>query len=441
MRHTVPSSRGSTADTRQCGTSLAICALILSVTILAGCRGAAQTDIIQREMRQQEDEIYVMQDYVTQYQQMLCNARRENAWLRRQLAERQSVVPSTPPKEKAKGPPPWKPERAEGPAIEVPKSLAPPKTRPAEPEVPPLETTSQADQPAGATIFDDASPAADNELQFRVTSAEEPALEFRSQPAPGLAAVLPGRVGPPQHVWLDGEVIPGEGGDGARLLVDVEPLSADGGPATFRGALSLMVLDPHSEQDARCLARWDFPADKLRQEAEQVADGRAMRFRLQLPPEAAVGWPVELWARLVDDEAGKVLAHVGIDLNQPAHFSSIRQAASAGQHFADEAADNALAATRTIAQRPGWSEWKTAGPGESNLLAERTGRAEGQWRTAAEPPPAAALGLPSPATVTPAAAQSIAQAGAGDDRYAVPSEASGAAGRTMAAVPHWSPTR
>jgi hypothetical protein len=395
---------------------LAFCGLILLAAILTGCRGGAQTDIVQREMRQQEDKIYAMEDYLAQYQQLLCDVRRENAQLRRQLAERQSA-PSTAP-DKKNEPAPWTPERSEGPAISPPKSpssTAPkiepdaPSFEPAGPEVPPLDT-SQNDSSPDAVDRDGIDSAASREPQLLVAFAEEPSVEMPV-------------AGPPQHLWIDGEVVPGDDESGTRLLVDVEPLAAGGGPATFAGTLSLMVLDPDGQQGARSLARWDFSGEDLQRAADETTGGRAMRFRLQLPADAAIERPVELWARLLDDESGKLLAHVEIDFGHPGHFSSVRQSPTDRQLAVQASVHTVVESLPTLDQRPGWSQWQTARPGESNLLAERTGRAEGQWQAAAEPPPTAALG--SPSAVLPAAAE----------------EASAPPVHAELAPPRWSPTR
>ena len=55
--------------------------------LLIGCQSNAQQDLIARELRMQEDQIYAMEDYLTQYQQLLCDVRAENAALRRKLAD------------------------------------------------------------------------------------------------------------------------------------------------------------------------------------------------------------------------------------------------------------------------------------------------------------------------------------------------------------------
>ena len=43
----------------------------LAVLWLAGCQSGVERDIVQRELRQQEDQIYAMEDYLAEYQQLL----------------------------------------------------------------------------------------------------------------------------------------------------------------------------------------------------------------------------------------------------------------------------------------------------------------------------------------------------------------------------------
>ncbi len=394
-------------------------------------------------MREQEDKIYALEDYLAQYQQLLCDARQENSQLRRQLAKRKASASPTPAE--TTGPKPWSPDREDGPSIgpvgppEIePLESAPIEVEPTGPEVPPLDATSLR-----------AVDVPNDEGQLRdVTSITMPPKTVGLSSAAGLPAAdakdprdedeprglmiwaddpMPG---PPSHVWLNGEAFPGYDGSGPRLLVDVEPL-AGGGPAIFGGPLSLMILDPEGPPGRRSLARWDFSADEVQHAAERVANGRALRFRLQLPDDLPSERPLELWVRLVDGEAGKLLAHVGIDLEDRSRFSSIRPPAPA-RRVADATHDRELAESRAQAERPGWSQWQTARPGESNLLAERTGRAEGSWQAAATPPPATALGLPMPAVV-PATAEIEQPSQPSDDRYATD--------QAVVVPPSWSPTR
>ena len=54
---------------------------------LPAAKATPQYDLVARELRMQEDQLYAMEDYLDQYQQLVCKYRSENAALRRQLAE------------------------------------------------------------------------------------------------------------------------------------------------------------------------------------------------------------------------------------------------------------------------------------------------------------------------------------------------------------------
>src|SRR4051794_12383632 len=59
-------------------------AALLAVCV-AGCQSNAERDLVARDRRMQEDQMWAMQDYLQQYQQLICRFRSENASLRRQL--------------------------------------------------------------------------------------------------------------------------------------------------------------------------------------------------------------------------------------------------------------------------------------------------------------------------------------------------------------------
>ena len=116
--------------------------------LVAGCQSNVQHDLIAREMRMQEDQIYAMEDYLGQYQQLICKYRAENAALRRQLAEVEdtdATLPTRPSPPARNGTPP----AIKGPEIEVPATPPANGTRPQPqidvPEVPPLEETTSSD--------------------------------------------------------------------------------------------------------------------------------------------------------------------------------------------------------------------------------------------------------------------------------------------------------
>ena len=42
--------------------------VLVALALVPGCRSATQTDLVEREMRQQEDQIYALQDYLADYE-------------------------------------------------------------------------------------------------------------------------------------------------------------------------------------------------------------------------------------------------------------------------------------------------------------------------------------------------------------------------------------
>jgi hypothetical protein len=110
---------------------------------LSGCQSGAQSDLIARELRMQEDKIYAQQDYLDQYQQLICKYRAENIALKRMLADHN---PGEAPRHR--DPTTGEPASARGRAAptEAPAIPPLPPTRPSEPadlQIPPLDATKR----------------------------------------------------------------------------------------------------------------------------------------------------------------------------------------------------------------------------------------------------------------------------------------------------------
>jgi len=200
---------------------------------------------------------------------------------------------------------------------------------------------------------------------------------------------------PFQHVLVHGDVLPDDGQSGPRLLVDVEPLGASGGPAEFAGELSLMILDTTGDKP-RGIARWDFSPDQL---AELLGEdpGPTMEFPLQLPADTPTDQPLEIWARLVPAGGEKSLAHAELHLDHPGQFSSVRpqpvvlQEETARQVAEEEPANeiaNEIVESESVALPAGdWNGWQVARPDHSGDKSSSRHPADSQWRKATQPIP------------------------------------------------------
>lgn len=357
---------------------------------MVGCHGGAQTDIVEREMRWQEDQIYAMEDYLEQYQDLLCEYRAENAALKRQIAwgrQIQRRPTTTRDREESTQ------RRTRG---QTPRdNLRQPKVPSLDETMPGLETPPPG---AGARQPVENGP----NLKFRSgrrrtpgvrrTMLEEP-TEPTDRVVPDAEPIETADPEPPaslRHVVLQGDVLPDDGQSGPRLLVDVQPLAASGRPAAFEGELSLMVLDATDGQP-RGIARWDFSPEDLAGLIDQEA-GAPMEFPLQLPAETPTDRPIQLWVRLVPDGGEKVLAHCDLDLQQAGQFASegprpfVAEQAVAVADGEPHGQRLATSDQRNMSLGE-WDGWKVARPGHPVKVAARDGLIDSEWRKATQPIP------------------------------------------------------
>jgi len=328
----------------------------------AGCQTGAQQDLVARELRMQEDQIYAMEDYLSQYQQLVCKYRSENAALRRRLADdyydgQEAPEPRTTP-----------PPDRDGPALGEPPAQ---QNRLDLPDVPPLEGGAEHD-------------VDDVELDFKPSLiAQVSSVEPIDEPAsgePASAGGLPVAPAPaaaaPHQVSLHGEVVANESGGGPRLAVDVEPLDTAGRGIPFNGELSLMLLARQPDGGEQSLARWDYGPDDVASALDSEAGRHVMRFYLELPPDTPIADNSQIWVRLVPPGRDKVLAHAPIQLDRPGQFAS---------HVEEP---TATPIPVSIAANLIESEWTIARPGQPANLPKKDDDPSGGWRTSSEPIPA-----------------------------------------------------
>lgn len=427
--------------------SVRIAALVL-VGACAGCQSNSDRDLIARDRRMQENQIYALQDYVKQYQQLVCQYRAENASLRSQLAEGSAVVEAA-PAERSPMPPAGISAPAKSapefqtpipPAVKEPASpppaAAPPATTPeSTPKndsllVPPLKSTRSGRTPRYRDQSSNSGSSVNASTNLLLASYDQ---STGTSPTAETAAKTDW---PPTNNQVSrgdsikrasanskfaarifGEVVANESG-GPRLMVDVVPSAASGGTESFEGKLSLMLLAEGANGRKRNLGRWDFTRDDVHAARNKGENEQALRFFIELPANISVNGETQLWARLMPLEGGKSLVHAAIDLSGPGAFSSV---AAAARHESKVEAEPPIQTTSSeevapktsvgedavatagyetdlpqeqesfdsVATALNESSWSIATPGKpANLPVEASNAAgHGGWRLSSEPMP------------------------------------------------------
>jgi hypothetical protein len=338
--------------------------------LFAGCQSGGQYDQAARELRMQEDELYALENYLEEYQRLVCKYRTENAALKRQLAAN-GVSPATSAPRTMNGAQPT----PAGPDVDVapPTNGTPPVID--EPDVPPLEGTSSHDYDPNivraAHVDDMTSPDVSD-------------------------------------VWLHGEIVANEEGGGPRMVVEVDPLDAESRGVKFDGALSLMLMAPDDQGGKVNVARWDYRPSEVRAAVDPSGGSETIRFHLELPADTAATDARELWVRLLPRRGGKLLAHTEIDLLQPSLFSSKADVVPGDvlttSGYADDAPVVAAVYEDVSDDEPAIEEtsltdvtpvsgemfdggWTIARPGHPAGLPKSDEDDSSEWRASLEPPP------------------------------------------------------
>lgn len=304
--------------------------VLLLVATSVGCRNnAAQRDAYIRELRMQEDQIYELQDYMNEYQQLLCEQRKENARLRAQLAGDKRPPESADDRDETDDngrsllDRPRLERRGPGDTEELPDIDFGEPTMPevdlGEP-VPggELEELPGA-EPDNADALDDLSQATGRH------SAELASASYDPRGGEVRSAVFAPPIQPTQPATscaIYAEQMPLEPGasddsTSIGLMAIVEPLTADGSAGYFVGEVSLMLVDPLASDEDWEISRWDYTPEEVEQ-AWRDNSRRVLDLPLAAPSTTPLGRPLELWVRLVPaDEDRKVLCSTAVTLADP----------------------------------------------------------------------------------------------------------------------------
>jgi hypothetical protein len=271
--------------------ALALCALIAVV----GCKSHANSELLERELRKQEDCIYHLEGELDSMDAMLESARRENMALKKEMSSGDkgasgggSLTPSV-----------TIPPSISAPSISVP-SISPPSPTPARPRT----TVPRGDPVEEAPKFEspDAEPTLPDPNEppplFKPTGATsiEPSLDGDPKKITRLALnrQLTGGWNPDHHHGDEGIFVAFEPRDAANKLVEAT------------GDISIVVLDPMQTGAAARVGRWDFTSDEAAMHFSKRPLGRGLQFELPWPSAPPANRELRLFVRLTTPDGRKI---------------------------------------------------------------------------------------------------------------------------------------
>ncbi len=318
---------------------------------MAGCRTARdnQVDILERELRTQEDYIYELEDYVVEYSEKLRQCRcSQPMTVVSKSSQPKSVVKKSKAADADMGR--SQPLRVDEEPLFEPGDEMPdqrPRTRrtsprDTQPPVTPTDETSPEDfdvpdlqigepvsrresdsrvQAAAYTKSDDfvatedellmiPQPLADDGSVFPPIDAEPPLEDDMVEMAEHRAPVRAKALRAPERAVVT-HLFRNEPGDEspASLLAVVEALDANDEPVEVDGEVSLMVMTADAKKPLR-LKRWDFVPEDAAAAWQSSHLGDGLHLELPLGETELPAVPLELWVRIVNADGSKLLTQL-----------------------------------------------------------------------------------------------------------------------------------
>jgi hypothetical protein len=349
-------------------------AIILSVCALAGCQNRAAQELLERELRLQEDRIYELEAQLDQQGGRHCReipgsiryeeATEPDRWLN---------GGSTPAVESPLDPPPAERTPVRPPRVEQPNDLDPPTLRPPKVVPPPgsgapkiqstpapkaRESSTHEGSTTGAPRFsppDKREPWEENafEIPLEGPSAARPRAKKTSQPKTG-SDIASGRI---TAITLN-RVLTGARAGQAGLTVIVEPRDAAGKLQPVAGDVAVVALDPLASGAAARIARWDLGEEDVQHLIEAGSKGIALDLDWPAGPPACR--TVNLYVRYVTPDGRELRAEqrLELDVHAPARTTWNKAAPRAAQ----DAIETSPSDVRTVGHEVEFIPKKKPGP-------------------------------------------------------------------------------
>ncbi len=276
-----------------------------------GCRSNnSDRAYLYQELREQEDEIYALEDLIDQYEAKVASCRRANQALRREGSEGQgegnssSSVPGTFQPPRIDFVPPSDSD-TDAPAYEPPDEplSEPPGTLPLEtpeyemPDVPDVPRTD--DSEIRQSSYHEHGPREDaprrGASRLRFTQDEEEITDYRLD-----------------HITLNRQLTGAHNRDGhpgdEGVYIVIEPRNAADQVIDVPGKLTIVVMDPAKRGPDARIARWDYTMEEAADTFRKSLFGRGMHLELPWPAEPPQGRELSLFVRMATADGRRLIA-------------------------------------------------------------------------------------------------------------------------------------
>lgn len=382
-------------------TRFLLAALLAALVALAGCRSDPRIALLERELREQEDEIYRLQAELEEYDEALCQADARRVALEDALCEREKPARSAPA---ADAMAPTLRAPANGPAHSMPE---PPAAKPAPPtEIPPPRPRTPVPLPPSPGSRPASPPEVGGSIEEIDPSALQPPkveLPTRGQSQPPPTLQLPMKSGDdPRKSAVDGprfepvaqatplpaaqtpqvpntevsQIVLERGGSGGfdvdhqpgdeGIAVLVQPRDAAGTPVEAPAAISVTVVDPAIQGDAATIGRWDFTAAEVGRSFRSGAELQGHQLEMLWPAGLPRHGDLQVQIEYTTDDGRTLQTDGWITVALPGRQSTRwvpvaprssepPQVADEPQRTRDSAVQPASAIEPASSERPSWS--------------------------------------------------------------------------------------
>jgi len=346
--------------------------LPLVCLLATGCRSNGGQELLERELRLLEDEIFDLEDHLDHNESMLASCRRENAALRKQMASAEgSEQPgfgggSAPPRIDLGSP---DATQSENPPRDS-NSEAPPFNPSSEheknpPDKPDDQPPSEPDEaPPFAPRADATIPRqrSDHAVSYAGESSQNSADDEPEEESPiddymvdriTLNRLLTGGVNQDDH--------PGDEG----VMVVVEPRNAENQIINVPGQLAVVVVDPAIREGDPRVARWDFTADETAAHYRKSLLAEGIHLELPWPSVEPQHDRLHLHVRFITAEGKEFRADRPIDVQRSVHAPAWQAAPENVEPRDEEASDPAASESLELPPEEKTGQGHTDGPHEA----------------------------------------------------------------------------